>query len=65
MSTKIAFVLIAAFSLIPVCAARAGASLYVDDAGIVPAGHCQLESWLRASAPGRELSLVPASSAWV
>ena len=60
MSTKTAFVLMTACSLVPVGAARAGASLYVDDAAIVPAAQCQLESWLRASAPGRELSLVPA-----
>lgn len=61
MSTKIAFVLIAAFLLLTCMrCAHAGASLYVDDASIVPAGQCQLESWLRAAAPGRELSLVPA-----
>ncbi|MGH8083253.1 MAG: hypothetical protein ACREP7_21935 [Lysobacter sp.] len=60
MSTKTAWILIAACSLVPVRAARAGASLYVDDAGIVAPGHCQLESWLRASAPGREFSAVPA-----
>lgn len=63
MPPKIAFVSIAALSLVPMTAARAGASLYVDDAGTVAAGHCQLESWLRGSAPGRELTAVPACDA--
>lgn len=40
--------------------ARAGASLYVDDAATVERGHCQLESWLRVAAPARELTLAPA-----
>lgn len=60
MPPKTAFVLIAALLLAPMGAARAGASLFVDDAATVAPGHCQLESWLRASAPGRELTLVPA-----
>lgn len=42
------------------CALHAGASLYVDDAGTTPAGHCQLESWTRSYAPGQEWSAVPA-----
>lgn len=41
-------------------AARAGASLYVDDAATVARGQCQLESWLRLAAPARELTLAPA-----
>ncbi len=41
-------------------AARAGASLYVDDAATVERGQCQLESWLRVAAPARELTLAPA-----
>lgn len=41
-------------------AARAGASLYVDDAATVERGRCQLESWLRTAAPARELTLAPA-----
>ena len=60
MPPKTAFALIAALSLAPAAAARAGASLFVDDAGTVAPGHCQLESWLRAAAPSRELTLVPA-----
>ncbi|MGO1070932.1 hypothetical protein [Lysobacter sp. CA199] len=60
MPPKIASVLFAALSLVPVYAARAGASLYVDDAATVASGRCQLESWLRAAAPSRESTLVPA-----
>ncbi|HEV2622363.1 MAG TPA: hypothetical protein VGU65_09795 [Frateuria sp.] len=41
-------------------AVHAGASLYVDDAGTTPPGHCQLESWTRSYAPGQEWSAVPA-----
>ena len=40
--------------------ARAGASLFVDDAAITPPGHCQVESWARFHAPGHELTAVPA-----
>jgi hypothetical protein len=39
---------------------HAGASLYVDDAGTTPEGQCQVESWTRSYAPGREWSAVPA-----
>lgn len=53
------FCFVAALSL-HVGAARAGASLYVDDAATVERGRCQLESWLRVAAPGRELTLAPA-----
>lgn len=53
------FCLLAALSLHP-GAARAGASLYVDDAATVGRGRCQLESWLRGAAPARELTLAPA-----
>lgn len=52
------FFLIAA--LLRAGAAQAGASLYVDDAATVERGACQLESWLRAAAPARELTLAPA-----
>ncbi len=59
---------LAAMLLSP-CAARAGASLLVDDAGTVPDGRCQLESWLRLRGGG-EVTAVPAcgragwSTAW-
>lgn len=48
--------------LLPLCVleARAGASLFVDDAAITPHGHCQVESWARAYSPGHELTAVPA-----
>jgi hypothetical protein len=39
---------------------HAGASLYVDDAGTTPVGQCQVETWTRGYAPGREWSAVPA-----
>ncbi|MCW0201189.1 MAG: hypothetical protein OJI74_04910 [Rhodanobacter thiooxydans] len=41
-------------------ALHAGASLYVDDAGTTPEGHCQVESWTRVHAPGQEWSMLPA-----
>jgi hypothetical protein len=42
----------------------AGGSWYVDDAGIAPHGHCQLESWWRSFQDGTmELTTVPACSA--
>lgn len=50
---------LAFLSLFPALA-HAGASLYIDDAAITPAGHCQLESWARAYSPGRELTVAPA-----
>ncbi|QWP77373.1 hypothetical protein J5226_02910 [Lysobacter sp. K5869] len=53
------FCLFAALSL-HAGAARAGASLYVDDAATVARGRCQLESWLRGAAPAREFTLAPA-----
>jgi hypothetical protein len=40
--------------------AQAGGSLLVDDAAVTPAGHCQLESWVRAYSHGQELTAVPA-----
>lgn len=40
--------------------AHAGASLLIDDAAITPAGHCQMESWVRSYSPGHELTAVPA-----
>jgi hypothetical protein len=49
---------VAAMLLSP-CAARAGASLLVDDAGTLPDGRCQLESWLRLRGSG-EATAVPA-----
>lgn len=42
------------------CRAHAGASLFVDDAATTPDGRCQIESWVRVHAPGRELTAVPA-----
>lgn len=52
----------AALVLLSVCAfpARAGGSLFVDDATITPAGQCQVESWTRAYFPGQEFTAVPA-----
>ncbi len=49
-------------AILPACAfdAQAGASLYVDDAAITPAGHCQAESWARVRAPGQAFTVVPA-----
>ncbi|KRF01988.1 hypothetical protein ASG87_10850 [Frateuria sp. Soil773] len=41
-------------------AAQAGASLRVDNAGTVPDGHCQLESWLRLRGRDSEATAVPA-----
>lgn len=40
--------------------AHAGASLFVDDATLTPAGRCQVESWARTYTPGQELTAVPA-----
>ncbi|NID14099.1 hypothetical protein [Luteibacter yeojuensis] len=40
--------------------ARGGASLFVDDAGLTPAGRCQVESWVRLYRPAYELDAVPA-----
>ena len=42
--------------------ARAGASLYVDDAAVTPSGQCQVESWARTYFPSQELTAVPACS---
>lgn len=53
-----AFVL--ACVLLSPAAARAGASLLVDDAGTTPDGHCQLESWLRLAPAGAVANAVPA-----
>lgn len=43
--------------------ARGGASLFVDDATLTPAGRCQVESWARSYHPGYELTAVPACTA--
>ncbi|MFC6839295.1 hypothetical protein [Xanthomonas theicola] len=48
---------------LPVARAHAGASLWVDDAAITPAGHCQWESWWRGSGHAAELAAAPAC-AW-
>lgn len=53
-------IVLAAALLAHAGAARAGASLYVDDAATVERGRCQLESWLRVAAPARESTLAPA-----
>lgn len=39
--------------------ARAGGSLFVDDATVTPSGRCQVETWARAYTPGQELTAVP------
>lgn len=39
---------------------HAAASLLVDDAGITDANRCQLESWIRHTDDGREVTVVPA-----
>ncbi|MGN6741435.1 hypothetical protein [Dyella sp.] len=58
---RLAGTLVLAFALLPSPAARAGASLLVDDAGTTPDGHCQVESWLRLAPSGAaEASAVPA-----
>lgn len=41
-------------------AARAGASLEVDDAAITPEGRCQVESWLRRERGALQATTVPA-----
>lgn len=41
-------------------AARAGASLEVDDAAITPEGRCQVESWLRRERGALQATAVPA-----
>ncbi|MFC3551076.1 hypothetical protein ACFOLC_08590 [Lysobacter cavernae] len=60
MPLKFPFAIVMALITTPVGDARAGASLLVDDAAITPAGHCQVEAWARAYAPGQELTAVPA-----
>ena len=58
---RLAGTLVLASVLLPSPAARAGASLLVDDAGTTPDGHCQVESWLHLGAAGAaEASAVPA-----
>ena len=58
---RLAGTLVLASALLPSLAARAGASLLVDDAGTTPDGHCQLESWLRlAPTAAADASAVPA-----
>lgn len=49
-----------AFLFMPPALAHAGTSLFIDDAAVTPAGHCQVESWARAYSPGREFTVVPA-----
>lgn len=60
MPLKYPFVLLLA--MLPACAfeARAGASLFVDDAAVTPRGRCQVETWARIYFPGREATAVPA-----
>ena len=60
MSFKLPLVLLVAIASATPSLARAGASLYVDDASVTPRGHCQVESWMRGYAPGNEFSSVPA-----
>jgi len=47
MRVPLLFVLLPLVGLYGSPTAHAAASLLVDDAGITPAGHCQLESWIR------------------
>jgi len=55
---------VALFSAVlsPLCAfqARAGASLFVDDAAVTAPGHCQVEAWVRGVHHGQEYTAVPA-----
>ncbi len=60
MSFKLTFVVLGVVASIAPSLARAGASLYVDDASVTPRGHCQVESWVRGYAPGNEFASVPA-----
>lgn len=60
MSFKPTLALLGAFAAATPSLARAGASLYVDDAAVTPRGHCQVESWIRGYAPGNEFSSTPA-----
>lgn len=55
--------LLCALAALPVAPARAGASLWGDDAAITPAGQCQVESWWRAASRDAELTTAPAC-AW-
>lgn len=58
---RLASTLVLVSVLLPSPAARAGASLLVDDAGTTRDGHCQVESWLHLSpAGGADASAVPA-----
>jgi len=58
---RLAGTLVLASALLPSLAARAGASLLVDDAGTTPDGRCQLESWLRLTpTDAADASAVPA-----
>ncbi len=58
---RLAGMFVLASTLLPSPAARAGASLLVDDAGTTADGHCQLESWLHlAPAGAAKASAVPA-----
>lgn len=60
MSFKLTLALLGAVASVAPSLARAGASLYVDDASVTPRGHCQVESWVRGYAPGDEFVSVPA-----
>lgn len=55
--------LLRALAVLPIAPARAGASLWVDDAAVTPAGQCQVESWWRAASRDAELTTAPAC-AW-
>jgi hypothetical protein len=56
---RLAVPFVLAAVLLSPCVAKAGASLLIDDAGTVPDGRCQLESWLRLRGGG-EATAVPA-----
>ncbi|MDR6673096.1 hypothetical protein [Xanthomonas sp. 1678] len=62
MHLSSSLLLLCALCALPVARAHAGASLWVDDASITAAGHCQVESWWRAAGAG-ELTAAPAC-AW-
>ncbi|CAD0332854.1 hypothetical protein [Xanthomonas hortorum] len=60
MSLKLFPALLLAAASVLAFRAQAAASLTTDDAALTPEGRCQVETWLRGSRPGRELTAVPA-----
>ncbi|MFC7521739.1 hypothetical protein ACFQS6_20310 [Xanthomonas populi] len=60
MSLKLFPALLLAAASVLAFRAQAAASLTTDDAALTPEGRCQVETWLRGSHQGRELTAVPA-----